>query len=329
MKIKGLEEAIISLVVVAQNDEDIIEERLTSINRTFSILGVNYEILVVDNGSQDQTVDKIKAIKDVMRFTRIMVLSKTYEKEIAITAGLDSCVGDYAIIFDLYTDPVEMISYFLTNKLLKGTDIVIGKIAKPIGNYSRASRLLIFLTEKFSSQGFLYQQNYLMGLTRRAINSVIRIRRKSRNLSYLNSIIGLSKEIVHYQPLKKYSSKIKSESFSQILSSILDISISNSFKPMRIISLLGMFFSSLYLIYVLVVVILALFFGMNTILPKGWITLSSAIGSMFFLLFSLLSIISEYVIRILSESRNEPFYFVSEEINKSTILPQKGKLNIV
>ena len=65
------------------------------------------------------------------------------------------------------------------------------------------------------------------------------------------------------------------------------------------------------------------------LLPKGWITLSTVMGSMFFFLFSLLSVISEYIIRIMDESRDEPFYFISEEINKSSILPKKNTLNVI
>ncbi len=127
LKLAGFEDSIVSLITVTQGDADIVQKRLKSINQTLSILGINYEILIVDNNSQDETVEKIKAMPDVLKFSRILVLSKNYEKEVAITAGLDNCVGDYAIVFDFYTDPVEMIPYFLTKKLINGKVIIIGK----------------------------------------------------------------------------------------------------------------------------------------------------------------------------------------------------------
>lgn len=329
LKLAGFEDSIISLITVTQNDADIIQKRLKSINQTLSILGINYEILIVDNNSRDETVKKIKEIPDVLKFSRILVLSKNYEKEVAITAGLDNCVGDYAIVFDFYTDPVEMIPYLLTKKLLEGNDIITGKMSKTVIKYDTLTNLFLKLTEKLSTRGFFYRQNYLMGLSRKAINSIIRTRRKSRNFGYINSLIGLTKETVEYQPLKKYLYKLKKKSLIEIILSVLDISISNSFRPIRILSVLGMLFSILYLLYVVVIIILAVFFGMKDLLPKGWITLSTVLGTMFLLLFSLLSIISEYVIRILDETRDEPFYFVSEEINKSSILPKKDTLNII
>lgn len=328
-KLKGFEDSIVSVIVVTQDDEDIVKERLESINKTLSILGVNYEILIIDNNSIDKTVEYIKEISDVMRFARILVLSKPYEKEVALTAGLDNCIGDYAIVFDIYTDPVEMIPFFLIRKLLDKKDIVIGKMSKPIVKYGLLSKVFLGIVEKLSTHGFYYRQNYLMGLSRKAISSITRSRRKSRNFGYIHSLIGLTKDEVVYQPIKKYSHKLKKEGLLELIISVLDISVSNSFRPIRILSVIGMLFSILYLIYVMVIIILVVFFGMKDLLPKGWVTLSTVLGTMFLLLFSLLAIISEYIIRILGETRNEPFYFVSEEINKSSILPKKDILNII
>lgn len=329
LKLSGLADSIISVITVTQNDADIIEERFTSINNALSLLGINYEILIVDNNSQDETVTKIKQLPEILRFCRILVLSKPYEKEVAITAGLDSCVGDYAIVLDLYTTPAEMIPYLLIKKLLDNKDVVIAKESTPVVKYAGLSKILLSVVERSSTKGFFYNQNYLIGLSRRAINSIIRTRRKSRNLGYLYSLIGLTKETIEYQPLKKYRQKIPKKGFVDLALSILDIAISNSFRPIRALSILGMFFSILYLVYVVVIIVLVVFFGMKSLLPKGWVTLSTVLGGMFFLLFSLLSIISEYVIRILDETRNEPFYFVSEEINKSSILPKGDTLNII
>ncbi len=323
-----LSDTIISLILVTENDEDIIEERLQAINKTVSLLNFNYEILIVDNNSLDQTIEKIKALTNIMHYSRILVMAKAYEKAVAITAGIDACVGDYAVVFDLHTDPVEMIPYILANKLTSGTDIVIGNAMGNLSQYDLLSRIFLKLVEKLSKHGLSYRRNYLMGLSRKAINSVIRTRRKSRNFGYINTLIGLSKETVEYQPVKKYKKRIKKESFFDLVISVLDISISNSLKPIRFLSLAGVIFSLLYILYVISIAILVVVFGMKHLAPQGWFTLSSVLGIAFFLLFSLLTVISEYVIRILNETRNEPLYFVSEEIGKSTILPKKSTLNI-
>lgn len=324
-----LKDSIISLVILTHNDEEIIAERLAEIYKTLKMLSLNFEIIVIDNCSQDKTVETIKNNSEILRYCRILVLSKEYDTEVALAAGMDNCVGDYCILFDIYTDPVEMIPYLISNKLLSGNDVVIAKFSKNLHQKPFLTKLIIALSEKLSTRGYIYRENYLTGLSRKALNSMIRTRRKSRNLTYLQSLIGLKKEIVEYKPIGKYISRIKTETTYSTLSKLIDTLLSNSFKPLRFISFSGMFFSALYIVYVLVIIIISLTFGRKELLPKGWITLSTVMGSMFFFLFSLLSVISEYIIRIMNESRDEPFYFISEEINKSSILPKKNTLNVI
>lgn len=330
-KISGFEDSIISLILVTHNDEDIIVKRLTSIYEVLSLLNINYEILIIDNNSVDRTVSTIQKLKKVIDYTRIIILAKDYKKEIAITAGIDACIGDYAIVFDIYTDPIEMIPYILTNKLTKGTDIVIGKPSKEILKHDFYTRIFLYLMSKISRHEIYYQQHYLMGLSRKAISSIIRTRRKSRTFGYIQDLIGLTKETVEYQTLKIYKKKLQlqKESFFRIILTVFDISISNSFRPIRFLSAAGLLFSFIYILYVITIVILVFVFGLTYLVPQGWITLSTILGTTFFILFSILTIISEYIIRILSETRDEPLYFVSDEVNKSTILPKKKKLNIV
>ncbi|HXT82909.1 MAG TPA: glycosyltransferase, partial [Verrucomicrobiae bacterium] len=61
---------IISVICVVHNDDDIIQERLKEINNALKKLGINYEILVVDNNSQDNTIEKIKDLQKKIPFIR-------------------------------------------------------------------------------------------------------------------------------------------------------------------------------------------------------------------------------------------------------------------
>lgn len=322
-----LQDAIVSVIVVTQNDEDIVGDRLKKINKELLKLDVDYEILVVDNNSQDNTIREIRKLNKTIPYIRTLRLSKQYDKEIALTAGLDNCIGDYAILFNIYLDPAEMLSV-LTNKLLEDYDVVIGKPSKDIAKYGFLSSLFLLIVKKISTHEFYYSQNYLIALNRKAINSITRTRRKSRNFSYINYLIGFKKCIVEYKPLKTFRYKLKKESFPTLILNVADIIISNSFRPIRIFSFLGMLFSLLFIIYILIIVLLEVVFGKH-IAPQGWISVATVLGTMFFLLFSLLTLISEYIIRIMNESRNEPLYFIADEIDKSIILRKKRMINVV
>ena len=186
-----LKDSIISIITVTYNDEGIIASRLRSINKTLSLLETNYEILVVDNNSEDKTVKKIRSLRQQFPQTRVLVLSKKYDIEVALTAGLDNCVGDLAILFNLYTDPTY-VKLALVKKLLDGNDLVIGKFTRDVVKRDWISNLLIKLMDKYSAHGFRHPQNYLTGLNRKTINSLTQTRRKSRSLSYLHSLIGFN-----------------------------------------------------------------------------------------------------------------------------------------
>lgn len=322
-----LQDAIVSVIVVTQNDEDIIGDRLKKINKELFKLDVDYEILVVDNNSEDDTIQEIRKLGKTIPYIRTLRLSKQYDKEIALTAGLDNCIGDYAILFNIYLDPPEMLQV-LVNKLLEDYDVIIGRPSKDIVKYGLLSRLFLKLTAKISTHGFYYSQDYLIALNRKAINSITRTRRKSRNFNYINYLIGFKKCSVEYKPLKTFRYKLKTENFPELFLNVADVIISNSFRPIRILSFLGTAASILFLAYVFLISLIAIFFD-KRIAPQGWISISAVIGTMFFLLFSLLTLISEYVIRILNESRNEPLYFIADEIDKSIILRKKRMINVV
>ncbi|MBI4136927.1 glycosyltransferase [Candidatus Roizmanbacteria bacterium] len=321
-----LHNTIISIIIVTHNDEDIIQNRLKSLAQVLGHLRTNFEIVVIDNNSTDTTVQKIRELHKSIPHTRIVVLSKTYDTFTALSAGIDSCIGDYAVLLNMYTDPPRIIPQCIS-MLHKHIDIVIGQPTPPLNNRSFFSQIAVKILERFSSHDILDPSMNLFALNRKAINAITRTRRKSRNLAYIHSVIGLRRARMLYQPLTRYSNKLPRQDLMTTILFHLDTIISNSYRPIRLVTYMGMLLSSLFLVYVFTIVVLY-FFGIR-LAPQGWISVSAVMGTLFFLLFLLLSLLGEYMIRILHETRNEPFYFVSEELDKSVILSDDQKVNIV
>jgi hypothetical protein len=99
-----------------------------------------------------------------------------------------------------------------------------------------------------------------------------------------------------------------------------------SIHPLRWVSLLGLmagFVNLLYLGYVVAV------YFLKKDVAEGWTTLSFQQGVMFFLIFVILTLLTEYVGRILDQSRDQPLYFVSEEQNSSVLISDTTRRNIV
>lgn len=321
-----LKDSIISVILITKNDQPSISSVIKSLQQELKIYNSLHEILVVDNDSTDNTVEEVSKLQRRIPGVRIIVLSREYHRDIALTAGLDSCIGDQIILFDKKYDSYQMLHQTL-DKLYSGYDMVIGNIKKN-HSVSFITRIFLWVVEKLSSQNFQYRFNFSMGLSRKAVNSITRVRRKSRNFSYINFLIGLKKTAVEYPPGNNLT-KYPSSSFIKIFLDVVDIMISNSFKPIRFITVIGMVLSSLFLIYIFVIVVLVVVFKMSWIAPQGWISLATVLGALFFLLFSVLTIISEYIIRLMNETKEEPLYFISEELDHTRIVSKGKQLNIV
>lgn len=326
-KTSHLQDIIISVILVVKNDEDIIKERILAICDELKKLNTNYELLILDRASEDDTVAEIQTLHKQLNHIRIVVLSKQYDTEIALTAGIDNCIGDFAVVFNIYTDPPEVIAK-LFEKLLLHHDVVMANMKKEVINYSFASKIFLKLLQKVSRHHFEYRTNYLVGLSRKALNAITRTRRKSRNFSYLNDLIGLKKTRIDYTPIKRYANKLETENFFELFFTVTDIVISNSYRPIRIIAFMGITASVLFLLYVMIISLIYFFIN-RSIAPQGWISIATVTGSLFFLLFSLLTLISEYIIRTLHEARNDPLYFIADEIDKSVMLTEQDKINVV
>lgn len=313
---KILREIIISVIIITGNDENSIENTLKSVKQILSENYPNYEILIIDNNSKDRTIERIRRLYKQIPHIKIIQLSKTFSTDIAYTAGLDNAIGDYAILIDIHMVSPQNIPTFI-NKLFEGYDIVTG----------RPKKEALSLVERFSKNYLNYEQIHLLAINRKVINILTKIKRKSRNFIYIiGSSIGFSKTTLEYSSTTN-KNKFKNPNLLKFFFILLDIIISNSFKPIRVLTAIGMFLSLMFLFYIGIMLVFALFLR-TYFIPLNILSFASVIGAMFFILFSLLTLMSEYIIRILDESRNEPLYYISEEMDKSVVTKGK-KFNIV
>ena len=328
-----INDTLTSVVIIIDYIDSSIVEVIRLIDKKIQEKSSLYEIVCIDNTGIVEENKIYKKIQKSIPKSRFIYLSKKYSHDIALTVGVDSCIGDYVIFYDLSTDYPDLVETFL-NQLIRGYDMVIGYPFTQKQTLSWFSRMFIWFISNLSQHGYFYRTNYTVGLNRRAVLAITRTRRKNRNLAYLNSLIGLKKALIEYKSTSNKLNFNPRQSFWYILVKILNDIISNSFKPIRMISFLGMFGSTLFLLYIIVVVFLVVFLNMTWIAPQGWISLATIIGCMFFLLFSCLTIMSEYLIRIMDETRDEPLYFISQEFDSSHFMgkvshKRSSRLNIV
>ena len=104
-----------------------------------------------------------------------------------------------------------------------------------------------------------------------------------------------------------------------------EIIVSYSHHPLRVVSAIGLFASAANLLYA--VYTIAVFIAAKRV-AEGWTTLSLELAVMFFLLFIILSVICEYLGRILEETRAQPAYHIMEELSSTVLVADETRRNI-
>src|SRR5580704_7605423 len=118
-------EIFISCVIPVFNEQFNISPFLLELAACLKSLTNRYEIIVVDDGSKDATIEMICKLSESSHI-KVLGFSRNFGKEIAITAGLELCKGDVAILIDAdFQHPIELIPVFL-EKWASGSDMVYG-----------------------------------------------------------------------------------------------------------------------------------------------------------------------------------------------------------
>lgn len=319
---------LISVSLVMQNDATIIADVIAEVQTELAKQANYYEILIVDNGSTDASVELVKTIQDTVPNVRLLILSRRYSTDIAYSAALDNSIGDYVVMMDMRCDPPAMIAT-LMQAALHGTDVVIAERKNRSDNtflQKISAKLFYSVVGKLTGIYLVPNAADFRVLSRRAVNSITQIKSKSRYLKYINAHVGFTQTYVpydrHYRP--GYSGQ--RDGFWQSLSRAIEVIISNSIIPLRLVTLLGLIASFLNLLFIAYVFIVTV---VKQQIAEGWISTSLVSSTMFFLLFFILTVVSEYVARILVESKDQPLYFIAEESASKFLAAMKDKINVI
>lgn len=275
----------------------------------------NYEIILVDDLSSPEATAAIQSAIKEIECLRVIRLSRRFPFDVAVTAGLESSIGDYVVIMDPVTDPPEKIPE-MVKLAAEGIGLVVGVHRSPQSRGwapSLMAQLFHWYVRRFLGTDLIPHSTNFRVLSRQAVNAVTGIKGRYRQLRFLTSTIGYGKYAFAYDP----AAPATRASFWSQASEAADMLIANSTHPLRAVSLLGLFASAANLLYLGYVVVIYL---IKRDVAPGWTTLSLQTGGMFFLLFLLLATLSEYVGRILAETRSQPLYNVLDELNSSVLL---------
>ncbi len=319
---------IVSVAAIIKNDSDILETAIHDILSTLQAEYTYFELLLIDNGSIDDSVEKIAAIQKTKPNIRLIVLSKEYDEDVAYTAALDASIGDALVLMDISKDPHNRIPE-LVAKIHNGSDIVIAERNSRLGQtllYRLLSRSFYQLYGGIT--GFTYSPNAtnFRALSRRVVNAITRIRSKGRYLKHFNALVGFSQSFVTYDQIERRAVPRPQPGFTSQLLKAVNLLISHSLWPLRLATITGFIAGTLNLVFILYVFVVSV---IKENIAEGYVSSTIVSSTMFFFLFFILMVISEYIAQILIESKNEPLYFIADEYQSNIMSAAKDKRNVV
>ncbi|WP_046216455.1 glycosyltransferase [Paenibacillus wulumuqiensis] len=295
------EPVFVSIVMYTYNNSKVIENTLINMDQVISTHFKNYELILVNDASSDQTIEKARdAIKNLHGDTTIINLSRKHGVEAAMLAGLNKSIGDF--VFEVESVdvnyPFELLYEMYKTATSKGYDIV----AATTGKTGWKSKIFYKLLNSMSYLQLSLSTENIRLVTRRALNAMLNLKEKVRYRKALYEFTGYSKTLITYKPDRTVNSKkMNKENFALAIDAL--VSFSNAgLKLSHYLSIAFFLFSIFMGGYALY----NYFF--NKYVVEGWTTLMILISFGFAGVFFIIGILGEYIARILIETQNRPFY---------------------
>lgn len=318
---------MISIVVPLEQDAKLFERLVTAIDQTIGAAFRFYEIVLVDDGSTDATATVVQPLLKTIQRVRYLRLSRPFGRDVALSAGIESAIGDFVVTLDPRTDPIDVIPQMI-DLCRKSGGIVHGMAENPLVR-SCAREWVGSMFRKYCLKhlGVDIKRGVsdLRVMSRQAVNALLQVREQSRYLRVLTLTLGYQHEFFPYL-IEARGNEPRVTTWRAELATAIDLLAANSRHPLRMVTATGLLGAFLNLLYAGYVVAIYLF---KPGVAAGWTTLSLQLSGMFFFVCLILAVLSEYVGIILGEVRTRPLYFIAQESNSSVLLEDTVHSSIV
>lgn len=309
MKIK-----VISIVIPCFNEESNIERAYTQVKKIFSkISKYKYEIVFVDNYSNDKSAEIMKKIAIKDKDVTVVFLSRNFGGEYSSLAGMRTATGNAICVLDCdLQDPPELIKDFI-KKWEEGYEVVIGyrtKIADPF--FIKYARVLFYKIMKHISSIDIPVNAGTYSLVDKKVMQIINnLPEKNRFFRGLRAWVGFKTASVEYERKARKYGKAHNNLISYIRDAERGV-FGFSYVPLELITYFGFLLVTASFFFIIIYVLLFILFG-NPI--PGFMTIISLLTLLGGIQILAISIIGKYILIIFEETKNRPEYIIKEIIN--------------
>jgi polyisoprenyl-phosphate glycosyltransferase len=305
---------LISVVVPCFNEEEVFE---ASLQRLLAVLNnmpsYDYELIFVNDGSKDKTSELIEAAAAKYPKVKGLSFSRNFGHQIAITAGLDKCKGDAAVVIDAdLQDPPELIPKMI-ELWENGYDVVYGRRNIRDGESwfkLFTAKWFYRIINKLSDIDIPLDTGDFRLMDRKALDEFLKMRELYRFVRGMVSWVGFNQTYILYDRDPRFAGETKYP-LKRMIRLATDAIMSFSTVPLRIATIMGFAASVVAAIGVVFVIINRIF---TTNWVEGWTLLMLAVLLMGGMILSVLGIIGGYIGRIYGEAKNRPLYIIKKSV---------------
>lgn len=319
-------DCFVSVVAPLWNEAALVPSFVQEVMEVLRSRYASYELVLVDDGSTDATLPAVSAQLQAHPSIRLIRLSRHFGADIAMTSGLDTAIGDYVVAMLPASDPPRLIPE-LVEECRRGKDVLFGvrlDASKDPWLMRFARRVFYGFSRRILRLEIPEHATYFQVFSRQALNALNRIKDKHRHMRLLSAHIGFENRTFHYEPAYR-AGRPPPPRWREAFGLALGLVTASSANPLRFVSLMGLLASVLNGLYVIYVIAIYLF---KKNVAEGWTTLSLQNAGLFFWVFLILTVLSEYIGRILGELKERPLYYTLEEKNSSVLTPDPDRRNV-
>lgn len=308
--------ALLSVIVPCYNEEENVHyfyEELMKNQSFFEEKKLDVEVVYIDDGSKDKTVEEIKKLAVTDNRVRMISFSRNFGKEAAIFAGFQKSKGDYVVMMDAdLQDPPsllpEMFGYIEEGYDSVATRRVSRKGEPPVRSFF--ARMFYKLMKKISKADIVDGARDYRLMTRQVVDSILAMGEYNRFSKGIFGWVGYETKWIEYENIERTHGETKWSFWKLFIYSIEGITAFST-VPLAIASVMGVLFCAVAFLMIIFILIRSLVW---TDPVGGWPSLVCIISMVSGVQLFCLGIVGQYLSKTYLEVKKRPIYLVKEEI---------------
>lgn len=303
----------LSVVVPCFNEQEAVPIFYNEVKKVLVTLKAEYEIIFVDDGSSDKTLEEVKELSEKDKCVHYVSFSRNFGKEAAMYAGLKKAAGDYVVIMDVdLQDPPSLIPEMLSAVRSGEFDSAATRRTNRKGEppvRSMFARLFYKLMRYFSDIDIVDGARDFRMMSRTMVDAVLSVSERGRFSKGIFAWVGFRTKYFEYKNVERSAGKTK-WNFRKLFLYSLDGIVAFSTKPLVLASITGILFLFLSFLFIIFIIVRKVLFGAPT---AGWSSLVCIILFVSGIQLFCTGILGQYLAKVYLETKQRPLYIAKDE----------------